>query len=78
MNKKLTIPQKEIIRKALSKVRDMKSDDELRSFRDTVSVSDAVVEIKEVILENIDSRLNRKELTKLAIVEESEPCDINY
>lgn len=75
MNKKLTRPQIKIIRTSLFKIRDMNNDDDLKSYRDSISVSDAAIEIKEIILEGIGLRLNRKELTNLALIDTTDLKD---
>ncbi len=69
--KDLTIEQRTIVRNALLNVRDM-LEDYLQPYRDEVATSMCDTVVKEIILEGIDSRLQRNERIHFAEVEGSE------
>ena len=69
--KDLTREQRTIVLNALLNVRDMLEED-LQPYRDDVATSMCDTVVKEIILEGIDSRLQRKERIDFAVVEGSE------
>lgn len=67
----LTKPQLIILKTAYGKI--VKMDDfRLKQYRDFVVVSDVDMEVRELIIEGIDAKLNRKDLINIALSESSE------
>lgn len=71
MYKNLTKEQLKIVKDSLIRIRDME-EHELTPYRDFVSTSLVCDEVKELIIEGVDSRLNRDDRVDVAIAAESE------
>lgn len=67
----LSKKQLELLRSQFAKIVKM-NDDELKEYKKVIDTSDGDIEVREILIEGIESRLNRKELTALALVEMSE------